>query len=476
MNNLIKTYKNHNVKADLNLNIKTDELSRDFYRLDARERRILIIGSETKHSVTSLTWLEEWPKLTDFDVVVVDLSNLDRATLVRLSRQDKTKLVRMRDQLFELIFSKGEIYCILAPFLSFGSCLYFADGSLEPEWSNLKWSPLGFSLSQAKGEANLVEGEVEFEEYLSQVSEASVYINNTANLNYIKTRLQKEGRLSERQEVFWHSIPLAVNRYNKPLAASICFGVREKLVSGEDSRISYISDSLHLLPPPNKISVGQGIELLIEQIKGFPAQTLVPDWAELYAVPGEEKLAKQISDMTRKIKAAERAQKKLFQNYRALQKTKALLFERGDNLKRIAVEVFRRLGFSIKIYALEPRLLVLHTRYGDILLATAGRSGAAEAGDLQTLLKHTSYTQSEDEKVYKGILIFNHYRLQDPAQDRPLAFSAEVVSISREAKLGLLTAEGLYTIFCTMLKGSMLKEELEINLYQKAGIIFSPIN
>jgi len=453
---------------------QAEEIGRDFYRLDSRQRRVLVIGAETARAATTVGWLDEWPNLTDFDVVIINLPSLDRATLVRLSRRDKQRLTGMRDELFDLMMSKGEIYCIMAPFMAFGSYLYFADGSMEPEWSNIKWSPIGFSFTEIRGETVLVEGDVKFEDYLRQVSGWECYLNPTASLYYIEERLRRDQKLGPDEEVFWQSLPLATNRYGKPLAASLCFGVRQRERGTERIKMRFISDSLHLLPPPNKISLEQGIDLLIEEAKGMPAKTIAPDWSNLYHVPGEEQLEQKIAEMEKRIKSAEREQKRLFQAYRKLERGKSLLFEHGENLKRVTAEVLQRMGFSVQPYAPVPGLLVMQTRQGKILLDTAGRSGPCQPGDLQLLLQHAVFAQEEDGRIWKGILIFNHYRLEDPAQERPAAFPAEVAVQAREMRLGLVTADGLYAAYCMVLRGSMLREELEERLCREVGIVYLP--
>jgi|GEM_PF-4573720 len=454
--------------------LRGEELGREFYRLDSRQRRVLVIGAEKSRTVPTVGWLDEWPNIADFDVVIINLQTLDRVTLVKLSRVDKERLSRMRSQLFDLLMSRGEVYCILAPFLAFGSYIYFPDGSVEPEWSNLNWSPIGFSLTEIRGETVMVEGEVKFDEYLRQVSGWECYLNSTASLNYIEDRLRRDNKLAPEDEVFWQSLPLAMNRYGKPLSASLCFGIRSREPEDGDPKIRMISDYLHLLPPPTKINLEQGIDLLIEEAKGLPARTITPDWADLYHIPGEQQLEQRINETARRIKTAEREQKKLFQAYRELQRSKSLLFEHGENLRRTVSESLKRMGFNVRPFPAEPALLMLQTRYGRMLVDAAGRSGPAQAGDLAHLLRHAIFAQEEDGRIWKGILIFNHYRLEDPACGRPAAFPAEVVAQAREMRLGLLTAEGLYAAFCAVMQGSMLREEFEERLQRVAGIIPAP--
>lgn len=452
-----------------------NEVSREFYRLDSRNRRVLVIGSQYERQVPTVGWLDEWPPLADYDVVIINLKSLDRTTLVKLSRVDKDRMKNMRQQLYELLMSKGEVYCILAPFMAFGSTIYDGDGHMEPEWSNLNWSPIGFTFTEVRGETVMLEGEVKFETYLRQVSGWECYLNPTASLKFIEEQLKRENKWNDDEEVFWQQIPLALNRYGKVLASSMCFGVRSLVNPGKDQKIKFISDYLHLLPPPTKIPIEQGIDMLIEEAKGMPAKTLAPDWADLYKLPGEEHLEHKINEAQRIIRAAEREQKKLFQAYRALQSTRALLFERGDNLKTAVVDVLKRMGFETKKYTIRPELLILKTRHGKMLLDIVGRSGPADSGDLQLLLKHAVFAQEDDGKIWKGILVYNHYRLNDPSQDRSSPFPAEVVTMAKEMHLRLITTEGLYASFCQIAEGSMLKQEFEDRLLQGPGIVRLPV-
>jgi hypothetical protein len=452
---------------------RVDELVRDFYRLDSRQRRVLVVGSHQRRSVPCVGWLDELPNLADFDVVILNLQSLDRVTLVKMSRVDKERLTRLRGQCFDLLCSGGEIYCLLAPFLAFGSYLYFPDGSVEPEWSNFKWSPLGFSVTEIRGESIRIEEEIKFDEYLRQVAGWEGYLNSTASLNYVEERLRAEGRLAADEEVFWQSFPLALNRYGKPLAASLCFGVRQRESEHAEPKIRFLSDHLHLLPPPTKVPVEKGIDLLVEEAKGLPAKSLAPDWAERYRLPGEEQLEQRMNEAARRIRTAEREQKRHFAAYRDLQRCKALLYEHGDHLRQTVAEVLRRLELTVKPYLPAPELLVVQTRHGKLLLDAAGRSGPAQPGDLQLLLRHGIFAQ-EDGRIWKGVLVFNHYRLNDPDRDRPAPFTAEVVARAREMRFGLLTSESLYACFCSILQGSMLKEELEERLFRTSGILTAP--
>ncbi len=451
-----------------------ETVAREFYRLDSRQRRVLVIGSPGQHAASSVGWLDEWPSLADYDVVIINLKSLDHAALVKLSRQDKDRLKRMRLQLYDLLMSRGEIYCLMAPFLAFGSTIYYPDGNSEPEWSNLSWSPIGVSIIEIRGETVHLEGEKKFESYLRQVAGWDGYINATASLYFIEERLKEEGQLGEGEEVFWQQMPLAMNRFGKPLAASVCFGVRVYEENRQDYKIKFISDYLHLLPPPTKISLEKGIDLLIEEAKGLPARTITPDWADLYALPGEDHLQQKINEAQKMMRAAEREQKRHFQAYRELLRTRALLYEHGQNLKHVVKDVLQRMGFACKVYPALGDLLVLGTRQGRMLLDVVGRSGPAHAGDLQLLLRHAVYAQEEDGKIWKGLLVFNHFRLNDPASDRPAPFGAEVTAMAREMRLGLISAEGLYGAFCLVMQGSMLKEELENRLHQQTGWIQLP--
>jgi hypothetical protein len=453
---------------------RVEDMTRDFYRLDSRARRVLVVGSQERRTVPCAGWLDELPNLADFDVVILNLESLDRVTLVKMTRVDKERLLRMRGQLFDLLLSGGEIYCLLAPFLAFGSYLYFPDGSMEPEWSNLKWSPLGFSLTEIRGESMQIEEDVKFEDYLRQVSGWDGFINPTANLNYIEERLRQEGRLGSDEEVFWQSLPLAFNRYGKPLAASLCFGIRQRESEHAEPKIRFLSDYLHLLPPPNKITREQGIDMLVEEAKGLPAKSVSPGWLEQYRVPGEEALEQRITESLRRIKAAEREQKRCFKDYRELQRCKALLYEHGDNLRQALANVLKRMDFVVKPYPGAPELLVVQTRHGKMLWDAAGRSGPAEVGDLQQLLRHAIFAQEVDGRIWKGLLVFNHYRLNEPAEARPAAFPGEVVSRAREMRLGLATAEGCYGAFCAYLQGSMLRQELEDRFFHGVGIVNLP--
>jgi hypothetical protein len=455
--------------------VRVDDLVRDYYRLDSRQRRVLVIGSAQKRSVPTVGWLDPWPNLADFDVIILNLQSLDRINLVKLSRVEKERLLNMRGQLFELMLSGGEVYCILAPFLAFGSYLYFPDGSMEPEWSNFKWSPIGFSLTEIRGETLRIEDDVKFDDYLRQVGGWDGYLNTTANVNYLEERLRQENKLAADEEVFWQSFPLALNRYGKPLAASLCFGVRQRESEHHEPKIRLVSDYLHLLPPPTKISLEKGIDALVEEAKGLPAKSLAPEWSEAYRVPGEDGIEQKMNDTTRRIKSLEREQKRFFQAYRDIKRCKALLYEHGENLRQVIADVLHRLEFKVTPFKSAPELLVLTTRYGRLLLDAAGRSGPAQLGDLQLLLRNAIFSQEEDGRIWKGILVFNHYRLLDPLPERPAAFSNEVVTRAREMRLGLMTAEGLYAAFCSVLRGSMLREELEDRVYHSTGIISLPI-
>jgi hypothetical protein len=475
MRGRVRSRNSLHIQLEKPLERRADEVVRDFYRFDSRQRRVLVIGAEKNRPVSSVGWLDDWPDLADFDVIIINLKTLDRVTLVKLSRVDKERLTRMRQQLFDLMMSKGEVYCILAPFLAFGSYVYFPDGSMEPEWSNLNWSPIGFSFTEIRGETVKIEGDVKFEEYLRQVSGWDCYLNSTASLGYIEERLRRDEKLKQGEELFWQNYPLAMNRYGKPLAASLCFGVRQEENKYGEPKIKFMSDFLHLLPPPTKMSVEDGIDLLIEEAKGLPARTITPDWVELYHVPGEEQIEVKINETVKRMKAAEREQKKLFQTYRELQRTKSLLFEHGENLTRCTSDVLQRMGFSVKSYPMAEGLLVLQTRFGKMLLDATGRSGPAQMEDLQLLLRHAAFAQEDDGRIWKGILIFNHFRLEDPSCERPSAFPSEVVARSREMRLGLMTAEGLYACYCKVSKGSMLREEFEERLHKALGIIHLPV-
>lgn len=148
--------------------------------------KILVIGSKGHRGATRcVDWRAPFPNIADFDVVIINLQTLDKDTLKAIcdrTRQEgrynvvDNRLSKMRDDIFELTRSRGQVYCILNRFLSSENVAVLSDGTSEPVYHNLQWCPVGFRLIETKPGDTKEDVNPNFRDYINHIKEWQYYI------------------------------------------------------------------------------------------------------------------------------------------------------------------------------------------------------------------------------------------------------------------------------------------------------------
>lgn len=444
--------------------------SKEFYRLANREKRVLVVGAAYPHSARHVDWLGPWPNVSDFDAIIINLKTLDERTLIHLARQHPERMRTLRLVIFELLLQAGEVVVILAPPLAFGSTIYHANGVPEPEWSNYHFSPIGFGFLDIRGESIAVEPDQPFAFYLEQVKRWEGYLSGQAHLGFCEEALRRRKQLAPGEEVFWQMEPLARNRSGRAIAASLCFGVRSASGEMRMGTARMLSEAMHLLPPTYPLAVEEGIELILEEIKGVRAKTLAPEWAEVYELPGQARLKEKMAVNEQQRKALDREQKALLQQFRRLQHMRGLLYEQDDALRHLARRAFQEMGLGVGLFAPCQELFVVETRLGKMIVDCVGRSGPSRVEDLALFQQYAIYAQ-DDGRIWKSLLILNPFRLDDPWCGRCEALPAELQARAGEHSIGLLLAPFLYSAWLDISQGALLRENFEEQIYRENGTI-----
>lgn len=264
---------------------------------------------------------------------------------------------------------------------------------------------------------------------------------------------------------------IAKNRYDKPIALSLGYDLYKRPAFGQ--KPSYISASgrVLLLPPPTKIGIRDGINLILEDVYGIQQVTPPPIGIDDVLLPGEIALAGEINERLIQIQTLRLEIESLEKNMVALTNFKQLLYETGDRLENICKKTLIELGGSVSDSA-EDFLLTWNQR--EAVVEVKGKEGPIERKDGSQLAQNRrNYAVSKGKAItdIKAILLGNPHRLLFPIEERLKRdlFAPRLIDDCKVENLTAVTSVDLFKAYCMFLDGKISGSEIIEKLFSGVG-------
>jgi len=451
-------------------------------------KRAIVIGSEGHYGVDSTSWTtENMPNIADYDTVIIDTSSFD--SLLEQARTDKTyreaniQLLRrissnldfVRNRLIHLLNSSGIVYAICSHNCSCNISTYSSI-------SNYQWSPLPIDTINEHGVTSRILDNV-FDHYFQFVKEWSFYFNpeyTYSSLREIVDFYKGKHYVNPMMNV------LAENRYKRPLAISIYYGLyevnnkrdlerAEKSPSEFDtteSQLLFISGLLYLLPPTTLIDRKEAINLLIEDFLGIQQKTPPPHGIDDILVPGESSLKREIEENLTKIEGLKTINSGIQARMEEKTQYKQLIYETGIPLEEICKLTFIALGCEVDDSVED---FILSKGDKEAIVEVKGREGTIPRGDGSQLAQNRrNYITKNDKDMreVKAILLGNPFRLEFPIEERVKkeSFAPHLVGDAEVEAMALVSTVELFNAYCAFLEGKVTSDDIINRLFLGVGI------
>jgi hypothetical protein len=209
-------------------------------------------------------------------------------------------------------------------------------------------------------------------------------------------------------------------------------------------------------------------------ILGNNTKTPIPEWNNLYKIPGEEDLTSKKSLLAEEIERLNQKMNEIVKQENELIEYKELLFEQGKPLENIVMKAFSLLDFHIGKYEDSDMEhdIILESDEGRIIGEIEGKDN-----DAISIYKLDQLSRVVDEDFHirgvypEGILIGNAYRLKKP-EERPECFTEKVIISAKRKNFGLLNTVELFNACVRVLENPTddnLKKEMRIHVFKSLG-------
>ena len=368
----------------------------------SRSYKVWVVGNRHPAADRSVSWNEDFPNMSEPDVLILDLTTLTSDMLKSIFDKDNWH------QAADLIMDKfvqgdGIIIVITVPCLSIPNCIsnYF----LAPvEVLNTTDVPHSSTIKPDKDH--------EFAMYLASIEKFTFYITD---YNY--------GKINHKIKYCGHSgvsctITDKGNVYdNASHYLGSTFMLLEQDYSLDQIKSMDGAGKMVLLPPPTEPLTDALGKILFVYGKTSPIAGVRPNWAENIRMPRANNLQNQIDLLTSKNHDIVNEIKKLKIEREKIMDHTRLLYSGDLELEDAVRNAFQNLGFTeirqIRDNAFEDGIFEFNNerfKYG--VIEIKGATKRTTERDLTQCSKWVDQLFEIDQKLSKGIFIPNQYRIR----------------------------------------------------------------
>ena len=424
-------------------------------------KRILVISSLIGKlaSIKTVTWSEELPNIADFDVVIMDLYSLYYEI-----KNNKVQLENLKyptvEAVNKLVGSNGELIVISYP------ATYFEQKGYQSSKNIYWWSPIPIYNHLEEGSSIEIKDE-RFCTYIEQGVKKWFY--------YLELR-ERQGEIKspykdiENSWIEYNIEPIALNRYNRPIAASFSIAVLAEEYYRGESHVIKTTGPVIILPPPTEITIEESIRLILADLFDVALESIEPKWLRNYKILGEDDLEVDIRSLEQRIEEDMREIEQKTDQLKNLTKYKKLLTETGDVLEEIVWETLEELGANVKRPD-EPNKedgWFTDHKNRKAVLEIKGKMKSIATKDVRELEDWVSDGLESGEE-YKGILFGNHFRGETP-EKRGEPFPPDVIRFAIKKNQCIVTTVQLFEAFKKVKAGEMKSEAIFDKLMETNGV------
>jgi hypothetical protein len=427
---------------------------------EATDQRIIVLGSKGHAGVTSYDWgeLPVGLSIADFNVVILNFAALEEPeSLVSLNLENLPK----REQIARLLFSpNSEVVVLGSPDLQLRDTV---GREFSPTW----WLPFHLDVTREYG-SEIKISDPSFSYYFPHVSRWTAFVRERLQLNmdpamYALTVTQ-EGRSTN-----YNFKPLATTRFNEAVA----FSIQMEIVDKNRNLMKY-SGPVFWLPRADLVTAYDAAELILKARYKVMVATEAPAWAELFTLPRQDEVRRQIDDLNAQILELDELLHSAHERLKRESRFGALLFERGDILEELVRDAFRELGATVEERPKDREDGRFITPSGDRgIIEVKGRTGPAKLSDIRQLNHWVGDAIADEDWEGKGVLVVNAFA-EKAIDERADAFPANSVRAAERFEQCLMTTTQLFAAIRSQQQGSFDADAFWATIFATSGVCKLP--
>ncbi len=371
--------------------------------------------------------------IAEYDIVIINLVDLNQYDIENLYL---SKSAITMSKIHDLLWSNKHLILIYD-----NKDIKLDNVFIQP----FKFLPFSIPLKKEIGDTILITDKKYEEYYKTHVNKWSSYLRDDGVFTE-KTGLNlfKRKEFEEIYQTMWLSESIAQNGFKQDISFSIRYGYIEK-----HNRKKVLSGLTTFLQAPNKTNSELAIKTLLSGF-GISITTNPPKWTDLYKVPDEDKIIKEIDELET---SKEKISKKIDYTVSKLRdetRFKKLLFESGDELRNIVWDTLEAIGFKVNKYDEAKEDGSIEYDKEVILLETKARdNGNTQRANIRQIDDWIGEYLSKKNFEPKGLFIINHDRLKKP-NERMIPFPDDVIKYldKNSRKIIVMTTKQLFDIYC----------------------------
>lgn len=440
---------------------------------------ILVIGTYSSEGIDSVSWWQELPNLSDYDVIILDISKITSVWRIsgRLGdwKSGGYMVSNVNEQDRKIRQNLSLINTKLLEMLEFDSIIYALyqqpvrinyDGAL---FSTNEWCPISISTFSEKGRTIILQND-SYKEYFKYFKGWEYYfVSDSLAIGELEKYYESKYKVVELLE------PIATNKVEKPLAIELTFYFfqwEDKNRNSFNITSRKTGGTLVLLPITGTYDTAPLIEILLQRSKEFK-ETPRPTWVNKIEVPGEASIKAEIANESKKLEEQAHRVKELEASLLEVEEYKRLLYSTGYELQETCKLTLEKIGAKTNPSDVTDEFMIeINGKHA--LVEVKGNTKSITKDDLSQLIADLAQQikVTDSPGIIKGILIGNAWR-ELPLDERANkdVFTRHVVDYAEAQNIGLISTVELFSAYCKILEQPKCRADILDKLIDSKGII-----
>jgi hypothetical protein len=277
---------------------------------------ILVIGDKKHARATCVDWMEDFPNIEEFDLVIIALNTLTQKIFDKVS----SKLHSIADEITTIWGTGRQVWCIMNHFLGLSRLAGVSKALLRSWPTNYDWLPAPINLRKVKegSSVQLVNSLAadKFRPYFDVVRKWDLEIQDDDRL------LDKGIELAA----------IATNKSGKKISAAMLF------------RAGIPGNGIIFLPRPTTCSAYEAVEILVDIATG--KDRLEPQWREEIEIPGISKIDAEIKQREREAASVQKMISELKARRLNLEKYRDVFSVHEDPQVEAVKQIMKEMGIE----------------------------------------------------------------------------------------------------------------------------------
>jgi hypothetical protein len=394
--------------------------------------KILVIGSSDHRRAHCVDWQAPFPNIEEFDLIIINLQSLSQEILDKAWPNIHGEMAKGVRTLFD---TGREVFCIINRYLmptSAGSGAGYVP--LPP--TNYSWLPAFVTVSEEKPGTSINIIDKRFEKYFRAVEQWTFVLDLYKEPSF----LTAIGLAASQIFAELGGEPVKVENY---MLSPVAENKSRKMIAGTlVAKSSKLKGSIHLIPPPTKCSVQEGIEMILDIVGGQPPK-IVPSWRDEIEVPGIKELTCQIDEQIKNISKSQKKIALLQSKIQELDVYRDLISSSGDDLVKAVQITLSDLGIQTKITGKDCPVDLISDQ---VAVEVTGTKGAITAASEK--ISQIARFKESSKRNEKVMLIANtHADLKISERNGKTDFTPQVTMYFKAADVCCMASRTLFELW-----------------------------